>query len=30
MINTWEGINSRLGNTQECINNPEYKIVEII
>ena len=30
MKDTWEGINSRLGDTQECINNPEDKIVEII
>ena len=30
MKNTWEGINSRLGDTQECINNPDDKIVEII
>ena len=30
MKDTWEGINSRLSVTQECINNPEDNIVEII
>ena len=29
MKNTLEGVNSRLGKTEECISDPEDRIMEI-